>query len=128
MSEGRETTWEEASLDPAALETLSELVGGDREMMRDIVGAFLEDAPGRLTDIADGLANDDAELVRRAAHTLKGNALTFGALDLADSCKRLEGAAKDGELSGAAPIMAEIERTWAATRPVLESLATTVSP
>jgi HPt (histidine-containing phosphotransfer) domain-containing protein len=118
-----ETDNSEAVLDPEAVETLMEMIGDDQGMVREIIDAFLEDAPDRLAEIAGGLADSDAGLVRRAAHTLKANALTFGALTFADACRELEEAAKADALEAAAPIAAEIERSWSAIRPAIEALA-----
>ena len=82
------------ALDPHALAALADLVGDDPEAITEIVEAFLEDAPDRLAEIRTGLAGDDLELVRRAAHTLKANGLTFGALEFATACR---GARANGE-------------------------------
>ena len=112
-----------AALDPTAVDSLLEMIGDDPEMVREIVDAFLEDAPDRLAEIATGLADGDAALVRRAAHTLKANGLTFGALGFAEACRELEDAAGSGTLDGAAPIAAEVERNWSAVRPAIEALA-----
>jgi len=112
-----------AALDPIAVDSLLEMIGGDPEMVREIVNAFLEDAPDRLAEIATGLADGDATVVRRAAHTLKANGLTFGALGFAEACRKLEEVAGNGALDGAAPIAAEIERSWSAVRPAIEALA-----
>jgi len=76
-----------------------------------------------MAEIRDGLADDDAEIVRRAAHTLKANGLTFGALAFADACRELEETARAGKLDAAVPIAAKIERSWAATRPAIEAMA-----
>jgi HPt (histidine-containing phosphotransfer) domain-containing protein len=123
MSEVYETDGNAGVLDPQAVETLKELIGEDPEIIRDIVDAFLEDVPDRLAEITRGLADGDAELVRRAAHTLKGNCLTFGAFAFADACRELEETAKDGGLDAAGPMVAEIEGTWAAARPAIAALA-----
>ena len=123
MSEVYEADDSEAALDQGAVGTLMELIGDDPEMVRDIVGAILEDAPERLAEIASGLADGDARLVRRAAHTLKANGLTFGALAFAEACRELEEAARGDFLDAAAPIAAEIERSWSAVRPAIEALA-----
>jgi len=127
MSEAYETDGNAAALDPQAVETLKELIGDDPEIIRDMVDAFVEDVPDRLAEMTRGLDDGDAELVRRAAHTLKGNCLTFGALAFADACRELEETAKVGVLDDAGPIAAEIERTWAAARPAIEALATGAS-
>ncbi len=58
--------------------------------------------------------------VRRAAHTLKSNAATFGANELADRSSRLEAAARAGSLDdGPAQLEAiddELARVHAALR------------
>ncbi len=49
--------------------------------------------------------------------------MTFGALSLANACRRLEDTARDESLDDARPLAAEIEREWAVARPQLVSLA-----
>ena len=110
------------ALDPHALAALADLVGDDPEAITEIVEAFLEDAPDRLAEIRTGLAGEDLELVRRAAHTLKANGLTFGALEFATASAELERTAKLGELGPATTLATEVERTWAAARPAIEAL------
>ncbi|OHV34123.1 hybrid sensor histidine kinase/response regulator [Pseudofrankia saprophytica] len=75
-------------LDPAALERLSELLGGDATALSGLIADFLADAPGLVDTLsAAGRAPDS---VRRAAHTLKGLGATFGATDLARLCQEVE--------------------------------------
>jgi signal transduction histidine kinase/DNA-binding response OmpR family regulator/HPt (histidine-containing phosphotransfer) domain-containing protein len=73
----------------------------DPDFVDELIQQFLEDAPGLLAAIDEGMGAGDAQAVHRAAHTLKSNAATFGALELADRCRELELAAKDGALSDA---------------------------
>lgn len=80
-------------LDPAALAQLRETTG-DASLMSELIDAFLQNAPGLVEEVA----GDEAEKVRRAAHTLKSNARTFGATELADLCQELEERARAGEL------------------------------
>ena len=123
MSEVGEIGDSEAALDRAAVRTLLEMIGDDPAMVTEVVDAFLDDAPDRLAEIATGLADGDGALVRRAAHTLKANGLTFGALTFAEACRELEDAARADQLGVAAPLAAEIERSWSAVRPAIEALA-----
>jgi CheY-like chemotaxis protein/HPt (histidine-containing phosphotransfer) domain-containing protein len=94
-------------LDPAALAQLRETTG-DPSLMRELIDAFLQNAPGLVGE----LAGDDAEEVRRAAHTLKSNGRTFGATDLADLCQKLEEQARGGELDGAGELVRQIEEKY----------------
>lgn len=100
-------TGEGGGLDPAALAQLRE-TAGDASLMRQLIDAFLENAPRLVGE----LAADDAEEVRRAAHTLKSNARTFGAADLADLCQTLEERARAGELDGVADLARQIEERY----------------
>src|SRR5881397_2672100 len=94
------------TLDAAAVRSLIELVGDDHEALAEIVEAFIEEAPQRLAELHEGLAAGDAVLVGRAAHTLKANGHTFGALRLAELCQEIETAARGGDLS---PLSAHLD-------------------
>jgi signal transduction histidine kinase/CheY-like chemotaxis protein len=94
-------------LDRDAIAQLRE-TAGDVSLMRELIDAFLQNAPGLVGE----LAGDQAEEVRRAAHTLKSNARTFGATELADLCQKLEERARAGELDGAAALARQIEEKY----------------
>jgi HPt (histidine-containing phosphotransfer) domain-containing protein len=94
-------------LDRDAIAQLRE-TAGDVSLMRELIDAFLQNAPGLVGE----LAGDQAEEVRRAAHTLKSNARTFGATELADLCQKLEERARAGELDGAAELARQIEEKY----------------
>jgi HPt (histidine-containing phosphotransfer) domain-containing protein len=98
---------DKARLDPAALEALREL--GGEEFVADLVQTFLDDAPPLLA----ALRGSDAGEVRRAAHTLKSNGTTFGATQLAELCRELEGLAKADELDGAPALADRIDAEYA---------------
>ncbi len=66
-----------------------------------MVEQFLNDAPGLVDAARKGLEAREVDEVRRAAHTLKSNAATFGARALSDRSRELEDAAKQGTLDDA---------------------------
>ncbi|MDP9231855.1 MAG: Hpt domain-containing protein, partial [Actinomycetota bacterium] len=68
----------------------------------ELILGFAEDAPALVAAAREGLERGDAPEVRRAAHTLKSNAATFGAQALSDRSRELEEAAKRDELAGGA--------------------------
>ena len=109
-------------LDPDAVHALTALVGDDIEALAELVDAFVEEAPGRLAELRRGAEEGDPALARRAAHTLKSNALTFGALELAALCRRLETAAADGELAGSRPQIDRADAEWTRVRDALIAL------
>ena len=60
-------------------------VDGDLDLLAEIAGLFLSDAPAMLADITAAVAAGDALEVSRTAHRLKGSLLTFGAPNAADA-------------------------------------------
>ncbi len=85
------------AIDDATFDALRETTGD--EFVRELVDTFLDEASSMLADLRDGLARQDAETFRRAAHSLKSNGNTFGALALGSL-------ARDLETAGAAQVAA----------------------
>lgn len=104
------------SLDPRAVRALTEMLGHDREALAELVVEFVEEAPRRLAE----MRSPDAVLAGRAAHTLKSNALTFGAAELAGRCRDVEIAARDGAIDPALVDLAAA--AWAGAEPELARL------
>ena len=110
------------TLDPDAVAAVVELLGGDNEALVEIVAAFLEEAPLRIDEVRTGVESADARLAGRAAHTLKSNALTFGALRLGALSLQVETAARDGDLATVGELLPAIEAEWLEVRPLLSQL------
>jgi len=82
------------TIDSATFKALQETAGAD--FVGELVAAFLEEAPGMLKDLSTAYAAGDADKFKRAAHSLKSNGLTFGAMSLAAMAKDLELTGLDG--------------------------------
>ena len=78
------------------------LMEGDRDLLRELIGVFLEDAPQRIEGVRRALADRDAEALYKAGHALKGSAGNFGAANVVSRAVRLEALAKENDLEGAA--------------------------
>ena len=94
------------STDPSSarafnLDEALQRVDGDRELLAEIAGIFLSDAPAMLADVAASVAASDATAVSRTAHRLKGSILTFGAPAASAAALRLEQSGRTGDLTTA---------------------------
>ena len=85
----------ETTIDRATFEALQQTAGA--EFVAELVDTFLEEAPAMMAELRNTLAADNAVGFRRAAHSLKSNSLTFGALMLGAMARELE-------LGGLAPV------------------------
>jgi histidine phosphotransfer protein HptB len=83
------------TIDVATFEELKATAGDD--FVRELVDTFLVEAPAMLDDLRAAYAAGNADTFRRAAHSLKSNSNTFGALTLGKL-------AKDLELGGMSPV------------------------
>ena len=108
-------------LDPAALENLREMVGGDTEFVSDLIDTFLDQAPQMLADMHQGLASGDVVLLRRAAHSLKSNSAEFGARDLHALCQEIETMCKTG-VPVDAELIARVEDEFAKVKTALTAV------
>ena len=90
------------TIDRATFEALKETTGA--EFVRELIDAFLQEAPGMLSTLRTAHAEGNAEGFRRIAHSLKSNGNTFGALSFGAMARELElgGMGKAGEGNGAA--------------------------
>ena len=75
--------------------TLARL-GGDRELLAEFVAIFQSDAPQLVRDLEEAVAQQDATVVERTAHSLKGLAANIGATGVADQADELERRAANG--------------------------------
>ena len=86
-----------ATIDQATFQELKQMSGG--EFINELIDAFLDDAPNMLNNMHIALDVNDVESFRRNAHSLKSNANTFGAIELAALARELELMAKENNLN-----------------------------
>lgn len=70
----------------------------DADFIKELINTFLEDAPNQIVQMKDALIKKDAETFTRAAHTVKSNAATFGATELASLARELESMGRENNL------------------------------
>lgn len=110
----------ETLIDPEAWETIKSMT--DTAFLVELIDTYLSDSPALLEQMRAGLATGDIELVRRAAHSLKSNSASFGAVRLTEVSRELEMLAKSGILEGGALKLAAVEAAFAQLSPVLEKM------
>lgn len=96
-------------IDPAALQRLLDVIGGDREDLQELLEDYLDTAPRLAAEIRAGAEIGDADAMRIAAHTLKSNARDFGAMKLSALCQELEQACREKSVTEPLAAAAEIE-------------------
>ena len=96
----------DGTIDRAVFEELKLTAGAD--FVHELVDTFLSEAPGMIAELKRSLDANEADRFRRAAHSLKSNSNTFGALPLGAMARELElsgmdpGKANDAKLDALA--------------------------
>jgi len=90
----------------AALHT----AGGNRDLLRELVEAFLDEGPQLLDAMRDAVRDGDASALHRTAHRMKGSMKYFGAEDAYREVWRLETMGSDGNLEDAEAALAALDR------------------
>jgi two-component system sensor histidine kinase/response regulator len=99
-------------------ETLHRL-GGDSNLLEEIVGIFLEEAPKHLAALRLAIEAGDAESIEKCAHSLRGELGYLGVPDVARQARQIEEEGKRGAFDAAAGLLPEFD---AALRTLLESI------
>ncbi len=86
-------------------------MGGDVELLHEVVGVFLETAQNLFREIDESLAEGDLPRLQTVAHGLKGSAASIGALEFSAVAGELEILAMQGEGAGAPEILSRLRES-----------------
>jgi HPt (histidine-containing phosphotransfer) domain-containing protein len=111
---------DEPVIDRAVYAELQDTTGA--EFLAELVDTFIEEGLGMLAELRVAHTDGNAERFRRAAHSLKSNANTFGALKLAALARQLELKGMDAEPTRDAAALAALEAEYACAAAELKAL------
>ena len=86
-----------------------ETVLGNEDLFREIAGMFIETCPDYIAGIKIAIAGNDAGILEREAHSLKGAVGNFGAKEAYEVAHRLEKLGEEGEMATAAGELSNLE-------------------
>jgi histidine phosphotransfer protein HptB len=108
-----------SAIDTARFAELQATAGAD--FVVELIDTFLAEAPGLLAELRAARAAGDADGYRRAAHSLKSNANTFGATALGAQARAIELAGL-GEPAADDALLTALEAEYARAARALQEL------
>jgi len=102
-SEGRSGSEEQVDWSAAL-----KIVDGDAELLRAIIDAALQEAPGQIEAIKQALCEGDTQQLKLHAHKLKGTVRCFGNGPAYRRSEQLEQQAQAGDLEGMEPLVRQL--------------------
>jgi CheY-like chemotaxis protein/HPt (histidine-containing phosphotransfer) domain-containing protein len=91
-----------------AQQTLEKL-GGDKNLLQDVMKIFLEENPKHIAKLRSAIAQNDAETVEKAAHSLKGELGYIGGPEILQRSRDLEEMGRNRNLKQAPEVFAILE-------------------
>lgn len=110
------------AIDPQAIAGLRELNPDDPAFLGELIDLFLQDIPARVAEIEAALAQGNAALLTRAAHTVKGSCSNFGANALARIAQTMEQQGKESAFAAATATLPELRAEFALVEAALKQL------
>ena len=104
------------------MEALMARLDGDKELLAEIAGLFLESSSELLLEIREAIDKGDEKGLERSAHTLKGSVGNFFAKKAVDASLRLETMGREGALDEAPQAFEVLEKEIERLIPLLENL------
>jgi PAS domain S-box-containing protein len=97
-------------------------VGGDGDLLQELIGLFLKECPGWMNEIRAALANGDALRLKRTAHSLKGSMAVFGAQSAIAAALTLETMGQSRDLTNGEAAYTALEQQLARLKPALSEV------
>jgi len=90
-------------------DTILEAVGGNVKLLARVRDAFVSQSPRLITAMRDGIAQRNADVLYRSAHTLKGAISNFGMGEALDAAIQIERAGRDADFARASALLPKLE-------------------
>jgi signal transduction histidine kinase/DNA-binding response OmpR family regulator len=113
----------EPTIHPQALQNIRALSASNGDaLLERVLHAYLKDTPPHLQALQQAIAAGNTEQLRKTAHSLKSSSANVGALALSQRCKDMEQLGRTNTTTGAAELLADMERSFQAVRQALGAL------
>jgi signal transduction histidine kinase/CheY-like chemotaxis protein/HPt (histidine-containing phosphotransfer) domain-containing protein len=86
---------------------------GNPDVLAQILSLYLADSHEVVATIRQGMANENAQVVSQAAHSLRSRSAMLGAVSLSKLCRQLEDLSRQGQLKEAEPLVAPLSEAFA---------------
>ena len=88
--------------------TALQRVGGDENLLNELIQIFLNEAPAQIAALRQAVASTDYEALERTAHTLKGELSYMGSSTASENAKHLELCGREHDFASASDLIAKL--------------------
>jgi len=97
-------------------------VDGDEDLLAEVAALFLQEYPKQLAAVREAIAQKDSRALRRATHSLKGEAANFAAQPVCQAVIELEASAEHEDFDAAQAACSRLQAALRQLKPALEKI------
>ena len=98
--------------DPIDFKTAIEEFEGDKELVYEVLSTFIENVASQIGLMRQAINDQNTELIRKEAHSIKGGAANIVAKELSRTAYELEKSAKNAKLSECSIRLLDLEKSF----------------
>ncbi|MEH2422209.1 MAG: PAS domain S-box protein [Nostoc sp.] len=113
-------TFKTAKIDPKVLQSLRNIVTGDRVAFAEVIEYYLTETPRLMQDISIAITTEDTQTIWKTAHQLKSSSASVGAIALAQLCKVLEAQGHRSKLENSLELLSQLYQEYEQVKTALQ--------
>ncbi|MEI6441619.1 MAG: Hpt domain-containing protein [Nostocales cyanobacterium ELA583] len=111
-----------SSINTHILESLLDALGGEQQVLADIINCYLVESPKIVVAIQTSVTSENAGTLDKTAHKLKSSSASLGAIDLSRLCLELELKGKSDNLEGVLELLSRLINEYAQVEIALKKI------
>ncbi|MEH2106701.1 PAS domain S-box protein [Nostoc sp.] len=120
LQEEQNQTLKIAKIDPKILQSLLNMVRGDRVVFAELIECYLTETPKLVQDISVAITTQDIQTIWKTAHKLKSSSASVGAIALAQLCKVLETQGRSSKLENSLELLSQLYQEYEQVKTALQ--------
>jgi HPt (histidine-containing phosphotransfer) domain-containing protein len=91
------------------MDNVLESLGGDRDLLRDVLGILLEELPTHMAKLRQAIASGNAEAIEHLAHSIKGELGYLSLSEVSRNASDLEASGREANIAISASLYGKLE-------------------
>ncbi|MBC6432667.1 PAS domain S-box protein [Nostoc sp. HG1] len=120
LQSGQNQTLKTAKIDAKILQSLQDMLRGDRVAFVELIECYLTETPRLVQDMSAAITTQDTQTIWKTAHQLKSSSASVGAIALAQLCKVLEAQGCSSKLENSLELISQLYQEYEQVKAALE--------
>ncbi|MEA5624388.1 PAS domain S-box protein [Nostoc sp. UHCC 0251] len=120
LQPGQNQTLQSVKIDPKILQSLRNMLRGDRVAFAELIECYLTETPRLVQDMSTAITTHDTQTIWKIAHQLKSSSASVGAIALAQLCKVLEAQGRSSKLENNLELLSQLYQEYEQVKTALQ--------